>query len=336
MSEQRTARDAKRSGRIGSPLTKEDRIEITDTLDGRIRAAEYNQLTLKTPSEEGRLQKRPGMHYHFKPEVFVQISGWTEFSVPSETVTVSPGELCIMPAGVPHKETIYSKKDPFRNLVIGFYSNAISVHLAFEVEPKKPEIDVIEFYDAPNLETFLTLTNSLAENSHKSGPTRDRVVKGLSIALFALVRGLVERGSDGINQDIGKVFQAKWLIREQLSNTELNVKMLAERLQCSPDYLSHLFNTQSGEKLTHYIQRIRIEGAALALQTTPLYVSEIAWSSGFSDPAYFSRVFKKFLDLSPQEYRAQSEERRRKREARPKTIYYDREDYSAGESHREG
>jgi AraC-like DNA-binding protein len=28
------------------------------------------------------------------------------------------------------------------------------------------------------------------------------------------------------------------------------------------------------------------------LQTTPLYVSEIAWSSGFSDPAYFARVFK--------------------------------------------
>ncbi|EDY81111.1 transcriptional regulator, AraC family protein [Verrucomicrobiia bacterium DG1235] len=320
---------------IGSPLAKSDRIEIIDTLDRCIRESEYNQLRLKTPSEEGRLQKRPGMHYHFKPEIFVQISGWTKFKVPSETVTVSPGEVCIMPAGVPHQEMISSDKEAFRNLVIGFYSNAISVHLAFEVETGKPEIDVIEFYDAPNLDVFLNLTNSLVENSHKSGQTRDRVVKGLSIALFAMIRGLVERGSDGINQDIGKVFQAKWLIREQISNTELNVKMLAERLQCSPDYLSHLFNTQTGEKLTHYIQRIRIEGAALALQTTPLYVSEIAWSSGFSDPAYFARVFKKFLDMSPQEYRSQSEERRRKEEVRPKTIYYDHVDYSAGESHRE-
>lgn len=319
---------------IGSPLSKTDRIEIIETLDRCVREAEYNQFCLKVPSDEGRLQKRPGMHYHFKPEIFVQNSGWTEFKVPSETVTVCPGEACIMPAGVPHHEKISSEKDPFRNLVVGFYSNAISVHLAFEVEAGKPEIDVIEFYDAPNLDVFLSLTNSLVENSQKSGPTRDHIVKGLSIALFALVRGLVERGTEGINQDIGKVFQAKWLIREQLSNTELNVKMLAERLQCSPDYLSHLFNSQTGEKLTHYIQRIRIEGAALALQTTPLYVSEIAWSSGFSDPAYFARVFKKFLGVSPQEYRAQREERRRKDEARPKTIYYDRDDYSAGESHR--
>ncbi len=335
MIESKSERSMASSNPIGSPLGKADRIEIIETLDRCIRESEYNQFRLKVPSKEGRLQKRPRMHYHFKPEIFVQISGWTEFKVPSETVTVCPGEACIMPAGVPHQETISSDKNSFRNLVIGFYSNAISVHLAFEVAPGKPEIDVIEFYDAPDLDVFLSLTNSLVDNYQKSGPTRDRVVKGLNIALFAMVRGLVERGSDGINKDIGKIFKAKWLIREQISNTELNVKMLAERMQCSPDYLSHLFNTQTGEKLTHYIQRIRIEGAALALQTTPLYVSEIAWSSGFSDPAYFARVFKKFLDMSPQEYRAQSEERRRKRDAQPKTIYYDHEDYSAGESHRE-
>ncbi|MDQ8185673.1 helix-turn-helix domain-containing protein [Pelagicoccus sp. SDUM812002] len=334
MSDPKPSTAAKTRSQIGSPLSKANRIEIIETLSRCVRESEYNQLKLKVPSAEGRLQKRAGMHYHFKPEVFVQICGWTEFKVPSETVTVRPGEACIMPAGVPHHERISSEKGAFRNLVVGFYSNAISVHLAFEVERGKPEIDVIEFYDAPNLDVFLSLTNGLVENSFKSGSTRDHVVKGLSIALFAMLKGLVESGNEGINQDIGKVFQAKWLIREQLSNTELNVKMLAERLQCSPDYLSHLFNTQTEEKLTHYIQRIRIEGAALALQTTPLYVSEIAWSSGFSDPAYFARVFKKFLGISPQEYRAQSEERHRKEESRPKTIYYDRVDYSAGESHR--
>ncbi|MBC2606239.1 AraC family transcriptional regulator [Pelagicoccus albus] len=323
-------------GKIGSPLSKADRLEMIETLDRYIREAEYNQASLKTPKEEGRLQKRPGMHYHFKPEIFIQMSGWTEFKVPSETVVVKPGEACIMPAGVPHHETISSDGKPFRNLVVGFYSNAISLHLAFEITPGKPEIEVIEFYDAPDLPVFLSLTNCLVENNHKPGPTQAKIIKGLSISLFAMLRGLVERGSDTINQDIGKVFQAKWLIREQLSNTELNVKMLAERLQCSPDYLSHFFNTQTGEKLTHYIQRIRIEGAALALQTTPLYVSEIAFSSGFADPAYFARVFKKFMGVSPQEYRSAIEERRRSDEAGPKTIYFDHEDYSAGEAHRKG
>lgn len=334
MAQESSREPLRASNGIGGPLTRRDRLEILEALERSIRDAEYNRLLLKVPRVEGRLQKHPGMHFHFKPEIFVQTTGWTEFALPSEKVVVRPGEVCIMPPGMPHRETIFSEKEPFRNVVVGFYSNAISVHLAFEVEAQRPEIDVIEFYDAPDLDLYLKLTNSLVDTSHRDAPARQRVVKGLAIALFSMVKSLVETGSDQINRDIGKVFQAKWLIREQISNTKLNVKSLADRLQCSPDYLSHLFHAQTGEKLIHYIQRMRIEGAALALQTTPLYVSEIAWSSGFSDPAYFARVFKKFMDMSPQDYRAEQEAKRAKEEGRPKTIYYDREDYSAGESHR--
>ena len=320
--------------RIGSPLSRADRIEMLECLEGAIHGSEYSQLSLKVPDDDGRMQKRPGMHFHFKPEIFFQISGSTEFAMPDEKLTLNPGEACILPAGTPHHETIYSDRGAFRNLVVGYYSHAISLHLAFEVKPGKPEIEVIEFYDAPNLDLFLNLTNGLADAVRNRNASSGRIVKGLSMALFSMLKSLVEGGNEEINQDIGKVFQAKWIIREQISNTKLNVKSLADRLQCSPDYLSHLFHTQTGEKLIHYIQRIRIEGAAMALETTPLYVSEIAWSSGFSDAAYFARVFKKFMNVSPQDYRQQREERRRRRERKPKTIYYDREDYTPGKAHR--
>lgn len=322
------------STKIGSPLSRNDRLEMLDALERCIHEAEYNKQTLKVPNEDGRLEKRPGMHFHFKPEIFFQIRGITEFTLPHEKVTLKPGECCILPAGTPHHERVYSEDKRFRNMVVGFYSNAISIHLAFEVEEGKPEIDVIEFYDAPNMGFFLRLANGIVEAKRKQDPSSQRVAKGLSIALFSMLKTLAESGNDGINEDIGKVFQAKWIIREQISNTKLNVKNLADRLQCSADYLSHLFHTQTDEKLTHYIQRIRIEGAALALQTTPLYVSEIAWSSGFSDAAYFARVFKKFIGLTPQEYRTQQQKGRTGKESQPKTIYYDREDYSAGEAHR--
>ncbi len=319
---------------LGNPLSRSDRIEMIEALESCIKAAEYGRLVIKAPSDEGKLQRRPGMHFHFKPEIFLQMSGWTEFELPKDKMTLRPGEIGILPPGAPHKETIFSDKGDFRNLVIGFYSNAISIHLAYEAQPQKPDIDVIEFYDAPNLDIFLTLVTSLVDNIHRNIASSDRIIKGLAVALFSMLKELVETGSDDINKDIGKVFHAKWLIREQISNTELNVKNLAERLQCSPDYLSHLFHSQTGEKLIHYIQRIRIEGAALALETTPLYVSEISWSAGFADAAYFARVFKKFTGLSPQEYRASKEKKRARQERRPKTIYYDREDFSPGKSAR--
>jgi AraC-like DNA-binding protein len=189
---------------------------------------------------------------------------------------------------------------------------------------------VIEFFDAPNLDVFLTLSNSLAQTFNMQGPARAAVLKGLLIALLGLFRNIVETGTGQLNSDIGKVFQAKCLVREQFANPDLRVQHIAEVLGCSPDYLSHLFHTETKERLTHYIQRIRIDGAILALETTSLNISEIAYASGFADPAYFARVFKQHKDLTPQEYRMQLDALRTKRESQPKTVYFDRLDFTHG------
>jgi AraC-like DNA-binding protein len=150
-------------------------------------------------------------------------------------------------------------------------------------------------------------------------------------ALLGMLQNLVETGSGTLNKDVAKVFHTKWLVREQFSNPELNVKSIAAQLNCSPDYLSHLFHSETGEKLIQYIQRIRIDGAKMALETTQLYVSEIAFSSGFRDPAYFTRVFRKITGESPHEYRVKRDQDRLKSEEVPKTIYFDRDDYSHGQ-----
>jgi AraC-like DNA-binding protein len=272
------------------------------------------------------------MHFHFQPEIFLQLQGRTEFRFPKESFELRPGEMCIVPAGVPHGETIYAESDhPFRNFVAGFYSHTLSLHFAHEVAPHRPDIEAIEFFDVPNLAELEGLTNSLVQAFFRQAPARDHVLKGLLIALLGMFQNLVETGSGHLNEDIGKVFQVKWLVREQFSNPNLSVKSIAEKLQCSPDYLSHLFHQETGEKLIHYIQRIRIDGAILALETTPLYISEIAFASGFADPAYFARVFKQHRGESPQDFRARLDEQRRQREARPKTIYFDHVDYSPGQ-----
>lgn len=297
-----------------------------------LRMAERGQVKLRIPKLDGLLHKQPDMHYHFKPELFIQLQGRTVFRFLNETFELCPGELCIMPAGVPHGETVFSDQQPFRNLVAGFYSHTLSVHFAHEVAPQKPDIEVIKFFDVPNLDVFLTLTNSLIQAYHTPGPARTAIARGLLQALLGLFLHIVGSASDHLNEDIGKVFQVKWIVREQLSNPDLNVKAIADQLKCSPDYLSNLFHRSTGERLTHYLQRIRIEGAVLALETSPLYISEIGYASGFSDPAYFSRVFKRFKGVTPHEFRSHLESMRQEREASPKTIYHDRVDFTHGEA----
>ena len=299
--------------------------------DSWIKLAERGQLPLRIPREIRPVQNLRGMHYHYRPEIFIQLRGRTDFKFPREHFSVDPGELCVIPAGVPHGETVHSEEGhSFRNLVGGFYNNTISLHFAYEAAPHRPDIEAIEFFDAPNLDVFLTLTNALVHAHAMQAPARDAVVKGLLIALLGLFRNIVETGTGNLNGDVGKVFQAKCLVREQFSNPTLRVQDIAAMLGCSADYLSHLFHSETKERLTHYMQRIRIEGAILALETTALTISEIAYASGFSDPAYFARVFKQHKGIPPQEFRARIDAQRSQRESQPKTVYADRLDFTHG------
>jgi AraC-like DNA-binding protein len=305
---------------------------MREIFDRTIKLAERDRLRLKVPHEVKQVQKRLGMHYHYRPEIFIQLQGRTDFQFPREAFTLSPEEICIIPAGVSHGEIVYPENGvAFRNLVVGFYNNTLSLHFAYEARPNHPDIEVIEFFDAPNLDVFLTLANSLAQTHHSQGPARESVLKGLLIALVGFLRNIVETGSGQLNSDIGKVFKAKCLVREQFANPELSVQRIAELLGCSADYLSHLFHVETKERLTHYVQRIRIEGAILALESTTLNISEIAYAGGFADPAYFARIFKQHKGMTPQEYRAQLDAHRAEVDLKPKTVFYDRLDFTHGQ-----
>jgi AraC-like DNA-binding protein len=316
-------------------MSPENRAEMRDALDRALALADRGRLRLRVPESATPARRLPSMHYHYRPEIFFQLSGRTHFRFPRETFELAADELCVIPAGVPHGETVYAEGDrPFRNLVAGFYNNTLSLHFAYEASPRKPDIEVIEFFDAPNLDVFLTLANSLPHTFASRAPARDATLKGLLLALLGLFRSTVEIGTGTLNSDMGKVFQAKCVVREQFANPELTVQHVADVLGCSADYLSHRFHTETKERLTHYIQRIRVSGAMLALSDTALTVSEIAYSSGFSDPAYFARVFRQHKGVTPHEYRAQLDASRTRQETDPKTVYFKKLDYSPGTARR--
>jgi AraC-like DNA-binding protein len=312
-------------------LSTHNRAEMREIFDRSIKLAERDSLRIRVPHEMTHVQKHRGMHYHYRPEIFLQLQGRTDFQFPREAFSLRPDEFCVIPAGVSHGEMVYTEDNkPFRNLVAGFYNNTLSLHFAYEARPNHPDIEVIEFFDAPNLDVFLTLANSIAHTYHSQGPARDAVLKGLLIALLGFFRNIVETGSGQLNSDIGKVFKAKCLVREQFANPDLSVQRIAELLGCSADYLSHLFHVETKERLTHYIQRIRIEGAILALETTTLNISEIAYAGGFADPAYFARIFKQHKGTTPQEYRTQLDAHRAAIESQPKTVFFDLLDFTHG------
>lgn len=85
-----------------------------------------------------------------------------------------------------------------------------------------------------------------------------------------------------------------------------SVKYFADKLFLSANYFGDLVKKETGKSAQEYIQNILIETAKDRLYDTSLSISEIAYGLGFQYPQHFSRMFKKSVGYTPNEYRQQN------------------------------
>jgi len=98
------------------------------------------------------------------------------------------------------------------------------------------------------------------------------------------------------------VDHVKQYIKDHLCE-DLSLVRLAEISYFNPSYLSRLFKQTTGQKLTDYISLLRIDRAKVLLTDYNKKISDISQSLGYESQHYFSRFFKKYMGLTPQEYR---------------------------------
>lgn len=78
---------------------------------------------------------------------------------------------------------------------------------------------------------------------------------------------------------------------------------LAAAVQKSVPYLSRLFAKEIGTTITDYISRKKIEAAANMLQFSDYTAAEISSFFCFSSQSYFIKQFKRYIGITPKEYR---------------------------------
>lgn len=81
------------------------------------------------------------------------------------------------------------------------------------------------------------------------------------------------------------------------------VQYISDKLHVSPNYLSDMLRTLTGQNAQQHIHNKLIEKAKEILTTTSLSVGEIAYRLGFEHPQSFSKLFKNKTQVSPLEFR---------------------------------
>ncbi|RZS99554.1 hybrid sensor histidine kinase/response regulator [Aquimarina brevivitae] len=103
-----------------------------------------------------------------------------------------------------------------------------------------------------------------------------------------------------IDQFMKKVIET---IKKELDNDEFGVPQLAENLNISRVHLYRKLKNLTGLSPTKFIRKIRLQKAEELIIKNELSISEIAYMTGFKDPAYFTRVYVEEFGKPPSDFR---------------------------------
>lgn len=103
------------------------------------------------------------------------------------------------------------------------------------------------------------------------------------------------------------------ILRYLLQNydKEISLQAMAHYVSMDENYLSGLFKKKTGETFINYLQHVRVNEAKFYLEQTDLTVAEIGERSGFGNPSYFFKIFKRWTGYTPSEYRTECKNRDR-------------------------
>ena len=99
------------------------------------------------------------------------------------------------------------------------------------------------------------------------------------------------------------VERAKEFIADNYADSQLSVESLCRHLHLSPTYFSTLFKRETGMSFTAYVTDLRMEQASRLLRDTDEKTYLIAEKTGYTDPNYFSYVFKRHFGVTPSKFR---------------------------------
>lgn len=212
-------------------------------------------------------------------------------------------------------EKIYEQENRLMQMVSrGQINRAVMlVDKQFAVEPRIPD-------KLRNQKNYMVIFNTLLRKAAEAGSvpayqidkTSSKYARRIEAAssldeLYRLQKAMVRGYCMLVNNYSMKDYSL--LIRRALTyididiTGDLSLKKIASELSVNASYLSTLFKRETGCTLTEYVNRKRVEHAIFLLNTTNLQIQDIAESCGILDVNYFTKIFKKYTEQTPKEYR---------------------------------
>ena len=246
------------------------------------------------------------LHLNNHVEIYAYISGDVDYIVEEQYISLKHGDIIIILPNEIHVPVIKSEGEYERIYML----LPLDAFDDFEFNP------VLQFASLKNHKIslpddkkvrFFNLIEQISSMHDNLGTQGQRMIaSGLFLEaqgiLVNAINSLEDFGEPGISHEVSKqIRDVLNYIGEHAQEIDC-VKSIAKHFYISPQYLSSSFKKQVGININEYL---RIKKIALAkyLLENKKNIAEIAYECGFSDSSHFIKIFKRYVGMTPKQYR---------------------------------
>ena len=243
-------------------------------------------------------------HYCQRPQgcvdniLFYCVKGKGYYTLDGHTFTLNPNQYVIVPAT--DKPLVYwsDTEDPWSIYWVHFTSDALQAfNRAYHIVPEQGPQYI------PHNEKGIRIWEEMYENLSRGYSPEN--LMNTNLCLYHLIATFVFSQQQNQNSSSPE----KAIIRETIDYMKNNldktirIEDFADLNKYSVSHFSKLFRLTTGMSPIEYFIHLKMQKACQLLYTEDSRVKQIAALLGYDDPYYFSRLFKKYMNTSPETYR---------------------------------
>ena len=270
-------------------------------------------VRLKThKSEKIESSVHSDLHYHDEIELLAITEGELFCVVSGKSYRCQKGDILFFSARIPH--STYVENSACSYTLIQFRSEHF---LGDSNNTGKYFNRFVRNADLPfavlHSEELYHLIKRASEEKEAQKEGFDLYIKGAIFAIIALLcrEGALSTSNSAYSADIKKILPALSYIDENYAK-DITLDDVAKLQNLNPSYFCRVFKRASGSSFVDYLNFVRICKSEKMVALGEKSILEIAGDVGFTSLSYFNRIFKRYKNCTPTEYRRANYENRPK------------------------
>lgn len=135
-------------------------------------------------------------------------------------------------------------------------------------------------------------------------PSKGALALLLTESLLHWCLRLLRTRSSLHSRKAARTYESICLYMQENFQISVSRESVANHFGLAPNHVSRLFRREGQTRFSDYLNLVRMNRAKFMLHNYRLTVKEVAANCGYSDVAYFCRIFKKMNNETPAQYKA--------------------------------